>query len=121
MKSSKHLPILLFVAFGLLIVTIFRPVPTPSSDAECLQTTGKVINIYEGGIKDVVLVLENSKQKFYINRGLEQGLDITELKKRLMSKEVSIKYPDYWSFFGGKTMTHLSKLELGQELIFSEY
>lgn len=119
--QKKHLTIVAAaVLLVLLAVIIFRPVPTPL-EKDCLSTTGVVSNIYEGGTKDVVFALKGQKQTFYINRGLELGLDLKTLKAELEGKTVTIKYPDYWSLLDpGKSIRHISKLELNSKTIFTE-
>ena len=102
-------------------VILLNPVPIVEED-EALTVTGKVEQIYEGGVKDLVFKLDSDDRKFYINRGLEHGLVLEELKSELLCKPVTIKYPDYWAplNWSGKTR-HLSKLvSLEGKVIFNE-
>ena len=72
------------------------PAPVPIvSEKEAIVGKGVVLTIYEGGVKDVVFRVENDPRKFYINRGLESGLYLDELKKKLIEKNVIFKYPAY--------------------------
>ena len=97
-----------------------RPVPITSED-KCLVVEGTVKHIYEGGIHDVVFVLEEKGTRYYINRGLEQGLTLDKLRDDLVGENVTIKYPKYWTPLDPKeSIRHLSKLEWGQEVIFDE-
>ena len=108
------------ILFVLLTAFILRPVPTPA-EKDCFVVKGTVAHIYEGGVKDVVFVLNGQKQYFYINRGLEQGLNLAVLKKQLHGKEIIIKYPDYWSLLDpGKSIRHISKVEYAGKTVFSE-
>lgn len=76
---------------------------------------------FEGGVKDVVFVLDGHKENYYINRGLEQGLTIDDLKQQLKGKEVTIKYPNYWSILDpSKSIRHIAKVEFEGKTIFSE-
>ena len=113
--------LLIFGALILVVLFIFlRPVPiVPESEA--ITVKGKVKSIFEGGVKDVVFVLEDQASRFYINRGLENGLNLNDLQNRLVGKEVIIKYPSYWTpFDANKRIRHLSKLEVDGEVIFDE-
>ena len=108
--------ILIFITF----ILIFRPVPIVE-EQYAIETKGIVTDIYEGGRFDVVFKLKDRKQRYYINRGLENGLDLKDLQKRLMGQEVTIKYPKYWTPLDwNNTIRHLSKLEFQNEVIFNE-
>ena len=73
-----------------------RPVPiVPAS--ECEVVTDTVARIEEGTSFDVIFFLENHAQRFYVNRGLERGLDLESLRHDLTGKTVTLKYPDYWT------------------------
>ncbi len=108
---------LLFLGPGILI---FRPVPIPD-EKDCLSLKGTVTEIYEGGIKDVVFKLQGLDKEFYINRGLERGLDLKKLKAELTNKEIVIKYPKYWTPLNpGNSVRHISKIECAGKTIFTE-
>jgi len=114
----------LFIGFGILFflfaVLILRPVPIVSEDRAIMET-GIVSDIYEGGENDLVFRLENKKRRYYINRGLENGLDLTDLQKRLIGREITLKYPDYWTPLDwNDEIKHLSKVEIQGEVIFNE-
>ena len=114
----------LFIGFGILFflfaVLILRPVPIVSEDRAIMET-GIVSDIYEGGENDLVFRLENKKRRYYINRGLENGLDLTDLQKRLIGREITLKYPDYWTPLDwNDEIKHLSKVEIQGEVIYNE-
>jgi len=88
----------LFVAGGIffiLLALIFRPVPAATVH-NTIDHQLTVANIWEGGIKDVVFSFENSPKKPYINRGLENGLNLEELKQELVGKECTFKFIEYF-------------------------
>jgi hypothetical protein len=98
----------------------FRPVSIPEED-DCLVVKGTVVGLYEGGTKDVVLKLQGENRSFYVNRGLERGLDLEKLKVQLINKEITIKYPKYWTPLDpGNSFKHISKIEPAGQTIFSE-
>jgi hypothetical protein len=101
---------LLFI--GMVAVSIFT-VPIPA-EKDCLVVRGVVESIYEAGDKDVVFQLKDQKNTYYVNRGLELGLDLQTLKSDLVNKEVLIKYPDHFS------SGHISKIEAADKIIYSE-
>ena len=120
MHMFKKLGIGLAVFFLVAAALILRPVPIVSED-EALVEVGKVVSIYEGGVKDVVFRLENNSRTFYINRGLENGLHLDQLQSELIGKELTFKYPDYWTPLDwNNNIKHLSKVEYEGVVIFNE-
>jgi len=112
------------VLCGLIIlglgVLIFRPVPFPD-EKDCLSLKGKVTEIYEAGVKDVVFKLEGFDGEFYVNRGLERGMELNNLRAKLINKEIVIKYPTYWTPLDpGNSVRHISKIEYEGRTVFTE-
>ena len=71
--------------------------------------------------KDVIFVLENNDRTFYINRGQEMGLEISELQRKLIGDEIVIKYPKYWTPLDwNNKIRHISKVEFDDEVLFNE-
>lgn len=119
MKHRNWLVLLgiIFVGFAILA---FRPVPMPE-EKDCLSVKGTVSDIYEGGVKDVVFKLRGNNKIYYINRGLERGFNLKELKTELTDQEIIIKYPDYWTPLDPKSSSiHISKIEHEGRTLFSE-
>ncbi len=100
--------------FGLVAISLLK-VPVPK-EADCLLVSGTVTAIYEAGDKDIVFKLQEHKNTFYINRGLERGLNLPNLKAVLLYKEILIKFPRHFSV-GTK---HISKIEAAGKTIFTE-
>jgi hypothetical protein len=95
-----------------------RPVPLPN-EKDCLIATGNVIAINEQGTNDIVFTLSGNDKTFYINRGLERGLSLEILRTELLNREITIKYPEYWTPLGNSSK-HISKLESSGRTIFTE-
>jgi len=121
LHKMKRLAYFFFAATFLFIATlILRPVPIVT-ESEALTTSGTVTYVYEGGVKDVVLRIKDSPRTYYINRGLEEGLEIKALQEKLIGEEVTIKYPQYWTPLDwNDKVKHLSKLEHRGEVIYNE-
>jgi len=110
----------LVVVFFILGLYFFRPVPIVE-EKDAITVTGIVVDIYEAGVKDVVFRLSGDKVIYYVNRGLEQGLNIDSLKRKLVGNQAVFKYPDYWSPLDrGNKIRHLSKVEFNNEVLFNE-
>ena len=98
----------------------FRPIPIPEEN-DCLSLKGRVAEIHESGTKDVSFKLHGSDKTFYLNRGLERGLDLEELKTTLANKEIIIKYPKYWTPLDpANSIRHVSKIEFNGQTFFTE-
>ncbi|MBT1703542.1 hypothetical protein [Chryseosolibacter indicus] len=81
-----------------------------------------MLKIYEAGTKDVAFELRGHSGVFYVNRGLEHGLDLKKLKFELLGREVTIKYPNHWTPIDPRSIhKHISKLESEDKVFFSEY
>ncbi len=116
---------LLYIILGLILVlisNIFKPVPIVA-ESEALEEKGIVENIYETGDKDITFILKGNNNSFYINRGIEKGLNVQDLKVLLKGKEVILKYPDYknvFSRFAKKRSIHISKVQFEEQVLYNE-
>lgn len=116
MKTAVWVTLTLLVLLGMIFV--FAPVPIPA-EKDCLSTKGIVAEIYEGGVKDVVFRLQGQASTYYINRGLERGLDLAKLKSALLNREVTVKYPSYRTLLDpGNSVRHISKIEYNGRTLF---
>ena len=108
--------------FFIFCLLIFRPIPIPNDEKDLIAISGTVSEVYEGGVKDAVFRLEEYQGRmFYINRGLENELNLEELKNNLIGKKVTLKYPDYWTLFNSKhSNKHVCILEHEGKVLYSE-
>lgn len=112
--------ILLSLCLLVVAVLIFTPVPIVR-ESKALVEIGRVTEIYANPGNDVIFKLEGTSRRFYINRGLENGLDLQYLKQRLVGKTIVVKYPKYWTPLDwDNTVRHISKLEFEGEVLFNE-
>jgi hypothetical protein len=117
---STRWRILIGLVFLGLGIVMFRPVPVPD-EKDCLSVKGKVTKVYEAGVNDVIFKLEGSDKEFYINRGLERGVDLQELRASLTNKEIVILYPAYWTPLDpASCIRHISKIEYDGKIVFTE-
>lgn len=121
MKKTKKIILISLSLFALIIVVlVFRPVPIVS-ESKAISETGTVTEIYSNKGNDIIFILEGSKRKFYINRGLEYGLKLNDLKEKLIGNSIVVKYPKYWTPLDwNNRIRHLSKVENKDEVIFNE-
>ncbi|WP_353779175.1 hypothetical protein [Winogradskyella sp. 3972H.M.0a.05] len=112
--------VLLFCLLAFAIVALFAfkscIIQNPKPE-ECVVMTIKVTNITEGGVKDIVFH-DAGSDFYYINRGLEQGLNLDSLKTKVLNKTVTLHLA---KVLGGITSEHISQLALGDEIIYTEF
>lgn len=105
---------------SIIAVLIFRPVPIVS-ESKAISEIGIVKEIYSNKGNDVIFIMLNTDRKFYINRGLENGLELNNLKEKLIGNSIVIKYPKYWTPLDwNNSIRHISKVEFKNEIIFNE-
>lgn len=104
------LPVLL-VAFVAKSCLINNPQPE-----ECEVKQVVISEIYEGTTFDIVFV-DRGGDRYYINRGLEQGLTIAELKERVLNKKVTLHLPVL--LLG--TSEHIAQLAVAEDVVFTEF
>ncbi len=118
--KRKGLTYLIFTIVVLILIFVFRPVPI-IEESEALVHKGVVEQILESGDHDISFILEDGRH-FYINRGLEQGLNLDSLKNVLTGQELTFKYPDYWTPLDpNDSHKHLSQLEHEGRILYSEF
>lgn len=70
---------------------------------------------------DFVFKLKDNPVKYYINRGIESGLNYQDFEKKLMGEVVIFKYPKYWTPLDwNNTIRHISKVEQEGKVFFNE-
>jgi hypothetical protein len=119
-KIAKIVLISFSVLLFIMAVLIFRPVPIVSEN-KAISESGIVKEIYSNKGNDVIFVLENNDRRFYINRGLENGLALNNLKEKLIGNAIVVKYPNFWTPLDwNNSVRHISKVEFNDEILFNE-
>ena len=121
MRNIKKITLVsLILIVSIIAVLIFRPVPIVS-ESKAISEIGIVKEIYSNKGNDVIFIMLNTDRKFYINRGLENGLELNNLKEKLIGNSIVIKYPKYWTPLDwNNSIRHISKVEFKNEIIFNE-
>jgi len=117
---KKKILIIFAILFVVFTALIFRPVPIVTEN-KALVVSGIVSDIYEGSVKDIVFQLEDDNHIYYINRGLERGLEMGDLKQNLIGNKVILKYPKHWTPLNwNDKIKHISKVESSGQVFFNE-
>ncbi|MBT8253519.1 MAG: hypothetical protein HKN00_02255 [Flavobacteriaceae bacterium] len=114
MKKHKVIIYCLFmVCLFLTACIISRPQP---QDCEVVNTT--IVKITEGPTFDIVF--HNVKgDYYYINRGLEQGLNLDELNSSVLNKNVTLHLAKIWG--GSVVSEHIAQLAIDEKIIYTEF
>lgn len=83
----------------------------------CVVETAKIVKITEGPSYDIVFH-DDGTDYFYINRGLEQGLNLDSLNAKVLNKTVTLHLA---KIIGGITSEHISQLAIDDEIIYTEF
>jgi len=103
----------LFASFALPKSCIIQN-PQPK---DCIVIDVKVNKITKGSTKDIVFH-DDGTDFYYINRGLEQGLNLDSLKTIVLNKTVTLHLA---KVLGGVTSEHISQMALGNDIIYTEF
>jgi hypothetical protein len=117
MKKTVNI---LSIAVFVLLMMVFRPICVRKDN--CLWVEGTITTLREGGVKDVVIFLRDVPERFYINRGLENGLELEALQYRLKGKHVRLGYIDHWTPLDPKGENrHVAELQFDGEVVYTEF
>lgn len=124
-KSTPMKTFLRISGFAVLLFVILalRPIMNPSlekSDLVMGTLTGVLETNTPGG--DVFLKLAEDDRRFYINRGVENGVSPETWKKEFTGKPVKLYYARHWTPLDpfGSTK-HVTRVELKEEVLYSEF
>lgn len=112
--------IVVILLFCLLTIFLFIRscvVSDPQLDDTVIITT-TITRITEGSSYDIVFH-DNGGDKYYINRGLDRGLNLDNLNTTVLNKTVTLHLA---KILGGMvTSEHISQLAVGDTIIFTEF
>ena len=92
------------IPFGCIIQN-----PSPES---CTVKTITIERIHKGGVKDVVFT-DSEGETYYINRGLENGLQLAVLEEDVLDKNVTLHLANV--IYG--TTAHIAQLALDGKVL----
>jgi len=98
-----------------LLLTFSCVVNNPKAE-NCEIVSVRIIKIHEGTSSNMVFI-ETSGDGYYINRGLEQNLNLDTLNAAVLNKTVTLHLP---KFIIGASR-HIAQLAIDDEVIFTEF
>lgn len=107
-----------FITLFTLLVICTSCIITNPKPEECVVENVKITRITEGPSNDIVFH-DDGTDFYYINRGLERGLNLDSLNTKVLNKRVTLHLP---KLFGGVvTSEHIAQLAIEDEIIFTEF
>ncbi len=103
----------LFLSLFLVLKSCVINNPQPE-DCEIVEIIIKKIT--KGSSYDIVFH-DTGTDYYYINRGLEQGLNLETLNTKVLNKTVTLHLPKM--LLG--TSEHIAQMAIGNEIIFTEF
>ncbi|MEP2936223.1 MAG: hypothetical protein ABJM06_12550 [Gilvibacter sp.] len=100
----------------LLVLAVKSCIINNPKPEECVVHKAKIIAISEGTSFDVIFK-DAGGDKYYINRGLEQGLTLQELKNKVLNKEATMHLPK----FAIGTSEHIAQLTVNGTVLYTEF
>lgn len=100
--------------FGLIAVKSLI-ISNPKAES-CVVQTKIITKISEGSSYDITFS-DSHGDEYYINRGLERGLNLDSLNAKVLNKTVTLHLPKLWL----GTSEHIAQLAVGDEIIFIEF
>jgi len=117
MKTMRALMLVGFAIATMLVLFILLVGPVDTSPGNCREVSGIVLKIEERATKDIVFTIKGNPYTYYINRGLEQGLDLKVLESRLVGQEITLWHAGTWLSKGG----HIAQLVHEDDILFTEW
>ncbi|WP_223032630.1 hypothetical protein [Hanstruepera marina] len=115
-KSTIIYMILAFCVgfFGLIAISsLIIKDPKPE---KCAVETKTIVNISGIASEDIVFK-DQGGDLYYINRGLERGLNLDSLNAKVLNKRVTLHLPKLWL----GTSEHIAQLAVGDDIIYTEF
>jgi hypothetical protein len=98
----------------LVLLSAFTIKDTRPEDCSVLST--HITRVTQGSSYDIVFY-DDLQNHFYINRGLEQGLNLEALKKKVLNKTVTLHLANLPT----GASSHIAQLSVGEEVLFTEF
>ncbi len=112
-RKTPFFVLALFLSVFLMLKSCVINNPQPEN-CEVVEVTIKKIT--EGSTYDIVFH-DTGTDYYYINRGLEQGLNLDSLNAKVLNKTVTLHLPKL--LFG--TSEHIAQIAIDDEIIFTEF
>jgi len=120
--NNRTLTVALLVVIVFIIFLSLRSCTIANPQLKnCEVVMTKIVEITEGTTQDIILHVNNT-QSYYIYRGLENDLNLDSLNVKVLNKTVTLHCPNRWTIVNPDGIVpHISKLEKGTTVVYSEF
>ena len=102
---------------AILMVLVFKSyVINDPKPEDCEVITATIVEVKEGTSYDIVFK-DTGGDFYYINRGIESGLQIDDLKNSTLNKEATMHLPK----FAIGTSEHIAQLTVDGTVLYTEF
>jgi hypothetical protein len=116
MNRQNLILALVFTLIFIISLSLHSCIINNPKPYECDIVKAKIVKITEGSSYDIVFH-DAGTDFYYINRGLENGLNLDSLNAKVLNKTVTLHLPKL--FYG--TSEHIAQLAIDDEIIFTEF
>tara|TARA_R100001369_G_scaffold31211_6_gene55423 strand:- start:15885 stop:16169 length:285 start_codon:yes stop_codon:yes gene_type:complete len=78
--------------------------PVDTNKEKSMVVTGIVDSLYSSGVYDFVFILKDNSNIYYINRALENGIDLQRFNNDLIGEEITLWHAKSRASNGGHMM-----------------
>jgi hypothetical protein len=114
-KRKLYFSLIVTIVF-IIFLSLHSCINNNTQPEKCTVVKAKIIKITEGPSFDIVFH-DDSSNRYYINRGLENGLNLDSLNAKVLNKTVTLHLPNL--FYG--TSEDIAQLAIDDEIIFTEF
>jgi hypothetical protein len=84
------------ILFSAIVMATLRP-NSFKAETNSVTERGIVAEIYETVFDDLAVKLKGQQKIFYLDGAVTKGLSLSQIKNKIMDKQVSIQYPERWT------------------------
>jgi len=111
---------IVFIIFMGIAIQTFRPVRNVEPE-DLIKIEGIVTDVKEAPGFDITIAIHGDDHYYYINRGLQGDLTISQLQTDILNKKVTLYSVKRWTIFTpDSNMGHVSKLMLDSKVLYTE-
>jgi hypothetical protein len=113
----KHIVPFFIIVLFLSVFLVLKSCVITNPQPEACEIVDVTINKITKGPSYDIVFHDDGTDYYYINRGLQQGLNLDSLNVKVLNKTVTLHLPKM--LFG--TSEHIAQMTLGDEIIFTEF
>lgn len=119
-KILKTIAVTLGILFFVFVILALRPI-YDLQESDCKTVSGTVDELWGHKSSADINIRIGDGRHYYINRGMEAGLDPLQLRDQLLHREVSISYADHWTPLDPRGIVrHVARVTLDGEVLYNE-